>query len=189
MASQRSVALLRGINLGNKNKLPMKDLAQMFVDAGCSDVKTYIQSGNVVFTAPASVLKGLPEQIEAQIAKKFGHRPPVILRTGKELAAIAQANPFLKRGEDADRVHIMFLAEKPAASAVKALDRQRCPPDEFEVRGKEVYLFLPNGVGRSKLTNAYFDSKLSTISTIRNWRTLLTLLDWTKAQDPEARLS
>ena len=176
------IVFLRGINVGGKNSLPMRDLSVMFNDSGCTEVATYIQSGNVIFTASAQVAKRLAKEIEDGVEKRFGHRPPVILRTGAELALAAQRNPFLKKkGHDEQLQYVMFLADTPSASAVKALDPDRSPPDQFVVLGKEIYLSLPNGAGRSKLTNAYFDSRLSTISTARNWRTVLKLVELTTA--------
>jgi len=170
------VALLRGINVGGKNKLPMKDLTAMFVEAGCRNVRTYIQSGNVVFETAAGAAARLPGTIENRIEKQFGFRPPVILRTAKQLRAVVDNNPFLKAGAAPETLHVMFLADKPTKARVETLDPHRSPPDEFIVQGQEIYLRLPNGAGNSKLTNAYFDSKLATISTSRNWRTVNTLL-------------
>jgi uncharacterized protein (DUF1697 family) len=135
--ADKHVALLRGVNVGGKNKLPMKELAELFEVAGCSDVATYIQSGNVIFCAKT------------------------VLRAGAEPGML----------------HVVFLADEPTRAAIGALDPKRSPGDEFVVRGREIYLRCPNGMGRSKLTNAYFDSKLSTTSTLRNWRTVLELRD------------
>jgi uncharacterized protein (DUF1697 family) len=171
------VALLRGINVGGKNKLPMKDLTAMFVEAGCRGVRTYIQSGNVIFEAAAGAAARLPGVIEKRIAGQFGYRTPVILRTANELREVVAGNPFLKAGAGPEMLHVMFLADRPAAGAITALDPQRSPPDEFIVQGREVYLRLLLGGGKSKLTNAYFDAKLSTVSTVRNWRTVTTLLE------------
>jgi uncharacterized protein (DUF1697 family) len=180
----RHAALLRGVNVGGKNKLPMKDLAEIFVKAGCRDVATYIQSGNVVFSAPAAVLKKLPGMISQSIAKEFGHRVPVVIRSHEELAAVVQGNPFLK-GATADKAHfVVFLADMPAADAVAKLDPQRSPPDRYIVVGKEIYLHLLNGAAKTRLTNAWMDSKLSTISTARNWATVLKLHEMTKDQGP-----
>src|SRR5262249_38741594 len=154
------------------NGLPMKDLAAMFSDAGCGDVKTYIQSGNVVFSAPATLTQRLPSLIAAQIEKKFKMKVPVILRSHADLAAVARSNPFLTPDQAIERLMVMFLATSPTSSAVASLDPDRSPPDEFAVRGREIYMRCPNGFGKSKLSNAYFDSKLSTTSTGRNWRTV-----------------
>jgi uncharacterized protein (DUF1697 family) len=169
------VALLRGVNVGGKNSLPMKELAKMFVDAGCDDVRTYIQSGNVVFRAKRALAQRVPSLVSAAIVKRFGFESPVLTRTAEELRVIAAKNPFLRKGADSDRLHVAFLASLPTST--KDLDPKRSPPDEFVLQGREIFLHLPNGVGKTKLTNAYFDSKLRTTSTVRNWRTVLTLLD------------
>jgi len=171
------VALLRGINLGGKNMLPMKDLAAMFSAAGCADVSTYIQSGNVVFNAAAGVAAKVPAAIARAIVARFGFRVPVVMRSAGELHDVVHANPFLAAGRSPDILHVAFLADRPSAAAISALDASRSPPDELEARGREVYLCLPNGVARSKLTNAYFDKTLATTSTMRNWRTALKLLE------------
>jgi uncharacterized protein (DUF1697 family) len=176
----KHAALLRAINVSGRNKLPMKDLAAMFVAAGCRDVVTYIQSGNVVFSAPATVLKKLPQTISQRIADDFGHKVPVVIRSHEQIAAVVRENPFLKAGELEKTLHVVFLADLPGAEAIAKLDPQRSPPDRFVVVGQDIFLHLPNGAGESKLTNAWMDSKLSTISTARNWNTVLKLYEMTK---------
>jgi uncharacterized protein (DUF1697 family) len=171
------VALLRGVNVGGKNKLPMKDLAAIFVEAGCADVRSYIQSGNVVFRASPREATTLPGWISDKVAERFGHRPPVMLRTLEQVEAVLRNNPFLHGGVDENALHVVFLADLPGPERVAGLDPNRSAPDAFVVRGQEIYLHLPNGVADSKLTNAYFDSKLGTISTGRNWRTVNKLAD------------
>src|SRR5271155_5171180 len=112
--SQMSVtylALLRGINVGGKNKLSMKDLIAIFIGAGCEDVRTYIQSGNVIFRASPGVSARLPGQITTQIAQSFGYRTPVILRTAEQLRDVISSNPFLKAGAAEEMLHVMFLAD------------------------------------------------------------------------------
>lgn len=175
------IALLRGINVGGKNKLPMEDLVAMFAAAGCADVTSYIQSGNIVFGAKPAVVAKLPTVVGAAIEAKFGFRPPLVLRTATELQQAARNNPFLRAGVDENALHLAFLADKPTAAQVGELDPQRSPPDRFTVRGRDVYLHLPNGVAKSKLTNAWFDSRLQTVSTIRNWRTVLELVAMVRA--------
>ncbi len=171
------VALLRGINVGGKNKLPMKDLAALFTDAGCGAVQTYIQSGNVVFQAAPALADELPALIAVAVADRFGIHVPVVMRTSSELTKVARGNPFLLAGADAKTLHVAFLAAVPDPSRVDALDPRRSPPEKFAVRGREIYLHCPNGLARTKLTNAYFDSALATTSTLRNWRTVLKLLE------------
>jgi uncharacterized protein (DUF1697 family) len=171
------VAFLRGINVGGKNKLPMKDLSAMFVAAGCTDVETYIQSGNVICKTHPTRAAKLSAKVTGAILERFGYRVPVVTRAADELRDVSRRNPFLAAGVSADALHVAFLADAPSAAQVAALDARRSLPDEFVVRGREIFLHLPNGVGQSKLTNAYFDGKLATTSTLRNWRTLMKLLD------------
>ncbi len=171
------VALLRGVNVGGKNLLPMRELTEMFATAGCSDVRTYIQSGNVVFRAAPTLLGGFSDRITKQIAGRFGCKTPVILRTAKQLGDTIRNNPFVKAGADEKTLHVYFLADVPKAQDVGKLDPGRSRPDAFIVHNREIYLHLPNGMARTKLTNAYFDSKLATTSTARNWRTVLKLFE------------
>lgn len=165
------LALLRGINVGGKNKLPMRDLVRLFESAGCTNVATYIQSGNVVFDASAAIVKSLSRSVSAAIEREFGWRVPVLLRTADEIAKTAASSPF----RDLEHTHVIFLAELPSRAAIAALDPNRSPGDEFEVAGREIYAFCPHGVARTKLTNDYFDRALSTTSTSRNFRTVLAL--------------
>jgi uncharacterized protein (DUF1697 family) len=177
VATGRYAALLRGINVSGKNMLPMKELAAMFVAAGCSKVETYIQSGNVVFSAGAGVVKGLDTRISKMIEEGFGHRVPVVIRSAAQMGMVVRENPFLKAGGAVELMHVYFLAAAPGSEMVAGLDAGRSPGDRFEVVGGEIYLELGNGMGKSKLTNAYFDSKLKTVSTARNWRTVLKLVE------------
>ncbi len=172
-------ALLRGINVGGKHSLPMKDLVSMFESAGCESVTSYIQSGNVVFSAPAALARKVPELVGVQIVRKFGFAAPIVVRSADALRDIAVHNPFLAAGASPDVVHVAFLAKAPSAAQTASLDPDRSPPDAFAVRGADVYLHCPNGVARTKLTNAYFDGKLGTISTARNWKTVMKLLEMT----------
>ena len=179
MTENTHVALLRGINVGGKNRLLMSDLSAMFAESGCEDVRTYIQSGNVVFRADPELARLVPDVIGAAIAERFGYRVPVLTRTAGQLAAIARENPFLRGGADAGKLHVGFLAEQPEAAAADALDPQRSPPDEYAVVGREVYFHCPLGLARTKFTTPYFESKLSTIMTVRNWRAVMRLREMT----------
>jgi len=174
------LALLRGINVGGKNKIPMKDLSAMFLEAGCKNVRTFIQSGNVIFNSSAKFSARIPGLIAARIADSLGYKTPVVLRSTAELEDAVCSNPFLKVGAAEDSLHVLFLADIPDPSKVLGLDPQRSPPDEYIVRRREVYLRLSNGAADTKLTNAYFDSRLATICTGRNWRTVTKLLELMK---------
>jgi uncharacterized protein (DUF1697 family) len=173
------IALLRGINVGGKNKLPMKTLVTFFESEGCEAVATYIQSGNVVFRAKPALAQTLSQRIPACIKKNLGFDIPVLIRSATEIIKLPKLNPFLKAGADLDTLHVMFLSDAPSAAALAGLDLKRSPGDSFKPLGRELYLHCPNGFARTKLTNAYFDSKLKMISSVRNWKTVLHLIEMT----------
>ena len=172
---ERHVALLRGINLGPHNKLPMPALCAVIESLGARNVKHYIQSGNIAFEGPQKLLKGFGPRLSAVIAERWGHQVPVVVRARKAISAAIAANPFLERGGEPKALHVAFLADAPSASRAAALEPDRSPGDEFAVVGSEIFLLLPNGVARSKLTNDYFDRALGTVCTIRNWNTVQKL--------------
>ena len=172
---QRWAAFLRGINVGGKHKVPMAELRAFFAELGASDVRTYIQSGNVAFRAAEAVAAEIAAGFAALTEARFGFAVPSAVRSAPELRAVLRANPFLADGADEKALHVLFLTGEPDPAAVAALDPQRSAPDAFAVRGREVYLHLPNGVARTRLTNAYFDRILGTTSTGRNWRTVATV--------------
>jgi uncharacterized protein (DUF1697 family) len=169
------VALLRGINVGGKNLLPMADLVALFSTERCAHIRSYIQSGNVVFTAEDACARTLESAIPAAIFKRFGFSPAVVLRAAGELEQIVASNPFADA--DTGLLHVGFLTSAPDRTAIASLDPDRSPGDSFVVRGREIYLHLANGMGKTKLTNAYFDSKLKAVSTFRNWRTVKKLIE------------
>jgi uncharacterized protein (DUF1697 family) len=175
------IALLRGVNVGGKNRLPMKELAAIFTDAGCGDVRTFIQSGNVLFTASQPLAARLPGLIADAIESRFGFHAPVVLRRQAEFEEVVSHNPFLKAGVDTKTLHVGFLMDKPESADLSALDPDRSPPDKYRVRGGEVYMHLPNGMARTKLTSQYFDSRLKTTITARNWATVTKLLELSRA--------
>lgn len=174
-ATKNYVALMRGINVGGKHLVPMKMLAEMFAGAGCEQVRTYIQSGNVVFAASPAVAREIAERIGREIRKRLGHEAPVVVRSAEQFAAVIENNPFAKRKDFENFSHVLFCADKLSPANVKKLDPQRSPGDEFVCHEQEIYLWAPHGVGKTKLTNAYFDAVLKTICTSRNWRTVMKL--------------
>ena len=171
----KHVALLRGINVGGNNKLPMKALAALFEKAGCTQVQTYIQSGNVVFVAKPSLLRTLADDIPALIAKHHRLTVPIVLRGADELRAVVARNPFAP-GES-ERTYVVFLASKPKAAQTAKLAPSAYAPDRFVVDGANVYLHLPAGAAKTKLGTTLFDRVFDTVSTARNWRTTCTLAD------------
>jgi uncharacterized protein (DUF1697 family) len=169
------LALLRGINVGGNCSLPMKELAAIFAAAGASSVRTYIQSGNVIFEAGDPTL--VTAQVTGEIARVYGYPGRIVLRSAEELRRAYAGNPFARAGASIDTLNIYFLADQPAPEAVKALNPDRSPGDSFAVQGREIYLHLSNGMARTKLTNVYFDTQLKTVSTARNWKTVGKLVE------------
>lgn len=177
--SERSthVAFLRGINVGGKHLLPMKELGQLFQEAGCEGVRTHLQTGNVLFRASAAQAKKVPAVVAQAIEERYGFPVPVLLRSIAELRKAVEVYPFMEGGADPARLHVAFLEKKPTASKVAALDPARSPGDSFQVLGQEIHLYCPNGLARTKLTNAYFDGILGTVSTVRTRKTVLRLIE------------
>ena len=168
------VALMRGINVGGNNMIAMKDLTALFEEVGCSDVRSYIQSGNVVFRATAAVVKGLHAAVERALVKRFGTAVPLVLRSQAELAA-CDNSPFLTKDADrAARRHVSRSAAvgdgsgdtRSGALAARRIER---------ARARDLHS-LPEWDRPLKLTNQWFDSKLKAVSTGRNWNTVLKLL-------------
>jgi len=174
VANTRYVALLRGINVGGRAKVSMTALRQTCESAGCTDVATYIQSGNVVLTSPLSAAK-LTTTLERAIAGQLGVSPTVMVRTPKQMADVLAGNPF--PDADLDKVHVAFLGKAPTKDQLARLGDINCPPDEFVVKGTEVYCHFPHGLGRSKLPAQLFDRGLKVPATLRNWRTITKLAE------------
>jgi uncharacterized protein (DUF1697 family) len=170
------VAMLRGVNVGAKNRIKMPALQRAFEDLGHADVVTYIQSGNVVFESASKSATALARAIEARIAKDLGCDVAVLLRSKAELARVVRSNPFLPQADPA-RVHVTFLAEKPDAALVRAVNDYDAKGDAFVVRGRDVYLHTPNGYGNTKINNAFFEKKLNAVATTRNWNSVTKLLE------------
>jgi uncharacterized protein (DUF1697 family) len=168
------VALLRGINVGGKAKVPMAALREVCVGVGCEDVLTYIQSGNVVLRSKLKADK-LQGALESAIAAEFGFNPAVMIRTAKEMAAVAAKNPY----PDADEktVHVGFLHAAPDAATKKCLAGIDCNPEELTVVGRDVYLHLPNGMGRAELPVKMERCLRPAQVTVRNLRTVTKLVE------------
>lgn len=168
------VALLRAINVGGNNKVPMKLLSELFTRAGASDVRTYIQSGNVVFRAVDADAVGAG--VGKALARSLSIDVPIVLRTRAELHETAERSPFADRDPAGARLHVAFLAHAPTPAQLAAAAARATPPEELALRGRDLYLSFPNGVARTKLTNVWLDKTLATTSTLRNWRTVLALV-------------
>lgn len=168
------VALLRGINVGGKTKIAMAALRETCAAIGCEDVLTYIQSGNVVLESKLTADK-LRAALEEAIAKKFGFNPAVMIRTAKEISAVVDRNPYA--GTDDKTLHVGFLHAAPNAATKKCLGAIDCAPEELTVVGRDIYLHLPNGMGRAALPVQMERCLRPTAVTVRNWRTVTKLVE------------
>jgi uncharacterized protein (DUF1697 family) len=173
----RYAVLLRAVNVGGNNKVPMARLRELATDLGYTDVATYVQSGNLIVTATTTKPAEVERAVSAAIRDDLGVDVAVIARTRKELAAVIAANPFEGIADDPKRLLVNFLTAQPAADAVKALDRKEFLPERYEFGDRCMYQWFPDGVGRSKLATAPWDRRLGVQGTGRNWRTVLTLVD------------
>jgi uncharacterized protein (DUF1697 family) len=177
VAGQTYVALLRGINLGARNKISMADLRALFADLGHEEVATHVQSGNVIFKSRGGKPADLVRAIEKRIKSDLGLDVTVLLRSKGQLGKIHAGNPFATRSQDPTKLHVTFLAETPDRARVRNLDPEPGGSEEFRVVGREIYLHYPNGYGRSKLSNAWFEKRLGVAATTRNWRTVSKLAE------------
>jgi uncharacterized protein (DUF1697 family) len=170
------VSMLRGINVGGHKKIKMDQLRASFEGLGFEQVKTYIQSGNVVFKAAKTSPAALGKKVETKILEDFGHSVSVIVRSANEMKQVVTGNPFLEeKGIDPDKLHVMFLSQAPAASAVEKVSTLAAPHEQIRCLGLELYLYLPNGVGESFVMKKPVDRLLAVTTTMRNWRTVNTL--------------
>jgi uncharacterized protein (DUF1697 family) len=168
------VALLRGINVGGRHQLAMADLRAAFSAAGALDVSTYIQSGNVVFRWPGRSPATLRADLEARLEAVAGFAVPVTLRSDAEMAAVVAGAPFPT--DEPTHLHVSFLQEPPGPAAFASVDRAAFAPEDFAVAGRDLYLFLPHGMARTKLPQALgLTSRVP--ATTRNWRTVVALRD------------
>ena len=181
MPPSTHLALLRGINVGGRNKLPMKGLIPLFEGLDCTDVRTFIQSGNVLYRAPRGRAGEVGALVSRAIHGEFGLEVPVVVRSIAQLRNALENNPFLAEGADTEHLHLGFFARKPARTKVAALDSERSPGDRYAIQGAEVYFHCPGGLARTKLTSAFFDKGLGTIVTVRNWKTASRLLELAQA--------
>ena len=170
------IVLLRGINLGSRNRIPMPALREALEEAGFADVRTYVQSGNVVLrskTKPDSTAR----KVERVIAERFELEIPVVVRTKAELGRVVKKNPLAKVAKEPKRYQVTFLAEKLDPETVRRLEAAVSGKEQLVVDGREVYAWHDAGVARSKLWAALADRRLGVTATARNWTTVEKLLE------------
>ena len=175
------ISLLRAINVGGHQSIRMDQLQVCYEIAGFKNIKSYLQSGNVIFKSSVADESRLEQIIKEEIRKKFGFEIEVFVRTGGNFRMISESNPFLTdRHEDISRLYVTFVSGKPSADDIARIQGQQYFPDEYFIRGNEIFLFCPNGYGRTKLSNTFFESKLKMTATTRNWNTVMNLLSIAK---------
>lgn len=177
------IALLRAVNVGGHNKIKMAELKRLFEDVGHGQVETYIQSGNVLFTA-AQAEQPVRQRLEREIEATFGFPITVVLRTSAELQRLIADCPFtadvLREGES---LYVSLLAEPPSSEGLERLNAYSSEAEEYRVIGREVYLLYRQSILDSKLTNAFLEQRLGVRSTARNWRTINTLAAKARAME------
>jgi uncharacterized protein (DUF1697 family) len=177
------VALFRGINVGGRNILPMKDLTVLLEGLGCRDVSTFIQSGNVVLKHDSQNDQELGAEIASAVQDAFGFKPAVLLLTTGELEKAAAGNPFPDGELEPSKLHLSFLMEPPDAGRIERARALLAPSEAFAVKGRVAYLHAPNGIGRSKIA-AGLERALGVGGTGRNWRTVSRLRELAATIDP-----
>jgi uncharacterized protein (DUF1697 family) len=166
------VSILRGTNVAGHNLIKMEVLKTLCAGIGFTNVHTYIQSGNIIYQCKKTDTKKLNALIKSAIQAQCGFDVPVMTLTHEALKKIAAANPFLgDAAKDTAFLHVTFLADTPQPENLAAIIAAHYQPDLFRVIDKAVYLYCPNGYGNTKLTNNFFESKLKTAATTRNWKT------------------
>ena len=169
------VALLRGINLGAKRRGAMADLPALLQDAGFENVRTHLQSGNVVLET-GDPPDEAARTIQERIAERYGFDVDVIVRTAPELADVAAHSPFEDTATDGARHFVVFLPQEPDAAALAQLEDEDFEPDRYAARGREIYAWCPNGMRDSSMMRALADPRLAATGTVRNWNTVTKLL-------------
>jgi uncharacterized protein (DUF1697 family) len=167
------ISMLRGINVGGQRKVPMEALKKCYESLGFTNVRTFIQSGNVIFDHKGGDTRTLGASLEHGIRKRFGFDVTVVIRNKEEMLKVIRGFPFTGREEDFS--HVTFLSDVPSRIPEDEIMKVLGKGEKFSISGKEVYLFCPNGYGRTKLTNSLFEKKLKVAATTRNWRTVNSL--------------
>lgn len=171
------VSMLRGVNVGGHGRIKMEPLKQLHEALGLRRVETLLQSGNVVFETTLKDREKLARRIEQELERRFELQIEVIVRSLGEIRDLVERGPLLSPRADPSKLLVMFLSRVPDARALADLVKSHKGPEMLEPRGPEIYLYYPEGVGRSKLSGAYIENRLGVSGTARNWNTLTKLLE------------
>jgi uncharacterized protein (DUF1697 family) len=179
------ICLLRGVNVGGHNKIRMEDLRDLCASCKLQDAWTYVQSGNVVFRSRETDLPRLARRLEDATERGVGFRPDVVLRTADEMRNAIARNPFAGRiGIEPNKLHVVFLPTDPGDEARARVRAIKTNPEEVHIDGRELYIYYPDGAGRSKLNNAVIERALKIPATARNWNTVTRLLEMAENLEP-----
>jgi uncharacterized protein (DUF1697 family) len=171
------VALLRGINVGKHRRVAMADVRAAAIDAGYDDVTSYLQSGNLIFESRGHTSAAVGAALEKVFEKSLQLDIDVIVRSASELAKVVAKNPLFDAKLDPKLLHVAFLKQKPTAAAARTVQDVAFGRDEFVLQGTELYFRYPTGSGQSKMSAAFFEKKLGTPATARNWRVVTALAE------------
>jgi uncharacterized protein (DUF1697 family) len=171
------VALLRAVNVGGRNRIAMEQLRGLLEGLGYGDVRTHLQSGNAVFTAAGSSPEQLGQEIEGALAEQVELAAKVLVRTRAELERAITANPLLDVADDHARLLVTFLSDAPDREVIAELAPAEFEPDVFAVGEREIYVWYPDGVRATRLSNAFWERRLGVVATGRNWNTVTRLLE------------
>lgn len=175
------IAMLRGINVSGQKNVKMEKLKEAFGNAGFRNVQTYIQSGNAVFQCSEKDPAKVAEKAEGVIEKAFGFRAAAIIRSVGELKKAIKDCPFPRQGTS--RIYVTFLSTKPEAAPEAEIAKAKADNEQVSLKGKEIYLNFPDGYGKTKLSNTFFEKKLKTTATTRNWNTVMALAEMAKTKE------
>ncbi len=170
------IALLRGINVSGQKKIKMADLKVHLSELGFQDIQTYIQSGNIIFRTSKTASKSLENNIYEKIKEKYDFEVPVLVKTTEEFASILKNIPF-PTIKDYSKLYFTLLNKKPSLELVKKLKEVDYSPEAYFIDNKVIYVYVPNGYGRAKINNNFFEKKLKVSATTRNWKTTTKLLE------------
>ncbi|WP_442845364.1 DUF1697 domain-containing protein [Leeuwenhoekiella sp. H156] len=177
----QKIALLRGINVGGHRIIKMADLKKLMTDLDFTSVKTYIQSGNIVFEAADQISEALSTQIKEAIAARFGFEVPVLVLNGAELEEAVNQNPYLNTEIDLSSLHLTLLSKTPETNKIVDLMAFDSEPDAFTIKDRFIYLKLDTQYHKTKISNAFFEKKLGVEATTRNRKTILKLMELSKS--------
>jgi uncharacterized protein (DUF1697 family) len=182
------IALLRGINVSGQKIIKMEHLRAVFEEMRFEQIRTYIQSGNVVFEADEQDTSLLEKKIEQKIEQVYSFQVPVIVRTSRELELVVEQTPFDTAELTAnEKIYVSFLSQEPSAEAVQVLKTFESDTDDFQVHGREVYILIRAGYGESLFSNNFLEKKLKVSATTRNWAIVNKLISMAASPAPSVK--